>query len=394
MAEEKTYQTHSLAGDLTEIKIGGRNRKVFVAVHHSGTGPGIILIADQEEIDAGIKACTNLFAEEGYSVLALGCHFSVEEIKEASQILKNFPQTEGNLASIGYGNGALLALKAASLTNFSAVVTFDLKISGNSEALLDTVPCPFFLQFGTQNQPEYAARVAKLKEQIHRKDGSSVFAFEEGGKGFSIPFRGTYNKITDDLAHSRSLELIRRVLGPYYDYEELFAKHVYHEFITRDVEATMQTMIGDPYVNHVPTLSGGVGYEMLKRFYKYHFVDQNSGGRDRIRVSYTIGPSRLVLENYTKFVHDSVIDRYFPGIAPTGKTVEIATVIIVKFRGDKVCHEHLYWDQGSALKQIGVLDASNLPIAGPEAARKVLDENQPSNIFMQEAWSQSKGKPV
>ena len=156
----------------------------------------------------------------------------------------------------------------------------------------------------------------------------------------------------------------------------------------------MQTMIGDPYVNHVPTLSGGVGYDMLKRFYKYHFVDQNSGGRERIRVSYTLGPNRLVLENYTKFVHDSVIDRYFPGIAPTGKTVEIATVIIVKFRGDKVCHEHLYWDQGSALKQIGVLDAGDLPIAGPEAARKVLDENEPSNIFMQEAWAQSEGKPV
>ncbi len=91
---------------------------------------------------------------------------------------------------------------------------------------------------------------------------------------------------------------------------------------------------------------------------------------------------------------DSVIDRYFPGIEPTGKTVEIATVIIVKFRGDKVCHEHLYWDQGSALKQIGVLDADNLPIVGPEAARKVRDETNPSNIFMQEAWATSDGKPI
>jgi carboxymethylenebutenolidase len=133
---------------------------------------------------------------------------------------------------------------------------------------------------------------------------------------------------------------------------------------------------------------------MLKRFYKYHFVDQNSGGRDRTRISYTYGPDRVVLETYTKFLHDRVIDRYFPGIEPTGKTVEIATVIIVKFRGDKVCHEHLYWDQGSALKQIGVLNADHLPIAGPEAARKVLDETQPSNIFMQKAWATSKGKPI
>jgi carboxymethylenebutenolidase len=156
----------------------------------------------------------------------------------------------------------------------------------------------------------------------------------------------------------------------------------------------MATMIDEPYVNHVPTLAGGVGHDVLKRFYKYHFVDQNAGGRDRVRVSYTVGPDRLVLESYTKFRHDAVIDRYFPGIAPTGKVVEIATVIIVKFRGDKVCHEHLYWDQGSALKQIGVLNAEGLPLAGAEAARKVLDETQPSNIFMEESWATSEGKPI
>ena len=241
-------------------------------MHHSGTGPGIILISDQEVIDAGIKACTNLFAEEGYSVLALGCHFSVEEIIEASQIFKSLPQTEGNLASIGYGKGALLALQAASLTDFAAIVAFDLTISDHTKVLLDTVPCPFFLQFGTKNHPENGVLVNKLKDLISRKDGSRVFAFEEGGKGFSIPFRDTYNKLTDGLAHTRSLELIRRVLGPYYDYAELFANHVYHEFITRDVEETMKTMIDDPYLfgkisaNHSfgdIYAMGGTLYELL-----------------------------------------------------------------------------------------------------------------------------------
>lgn len=107
-----------------------------------------------------------------------------------------------------------------------------------------------------------------------------------------------------------------------------------------------------------------------------------------------LGADRLVVESYTKFRHDAVIDRYFPGIAPTGKEVEIATVIIVKFRSDKVCHEHLYWDQGSALKQIAVLDSGALPLAGAEAARKVLDETQPSNIFMADAWATSEDKPI
>ena len=181
---------------------------------------------------------------------------------------------------------------------------------------------------------------------------------------------------------------------PDYDLGARWDEHVRHEFETRDVDATMATMVAEPYVNHVPTLTGGVGHDQLKRFYKYHFVDQNSGGRERTRISYTLGSDRLVLETYTKFRHDQVIDRYFPGIEPTGKVVEITTVMIVKFRGDKVCHEHLYWDQGSALKQIGVLDAEGLPLAGAEAARKVLDEAQPSNIFMQQAWATSEGKPI
>jgi carboxymethylenebutenolidase len=236
--------------------------------------------------------------------------------------------------------------------------------------------------------------VDRLKSALDRKDGSRVYGWPEAGPGFAIPGRDTFHKLADSLAHTRTLELVRRVLGPYYDYAALFAEHAHHEFTTRDVDAAMATMIDEPYVNHVPTLAGGVGHDVLKRFYKYHFVDQNAGGRDRTRVSYTLGADRLVLESYTKFRHDAVIDRYFPGIAPTGKVVEIATVIIVKFRGDKVCHEHLYWDQGSALKQIGVLNAEGLPLAGAEAARKVLDETQPSNIFMEEAWATSAGKPI
>ena len=156
----------------------------------------------------------------------------------------------------------------------------------------------------------------------------------------------------------------------------------------------MATMIADPYVNHVATLAGGVGHDMLKRFYKYHFVDQNSRERTSTTVSMTPGPDRVVLELVVRFRHDAVLDRYFPGIAPTGKMVELATLLVVKFRGDKVCHEHIYWDQGSALKQIGVLETGDLPVAGPEAARKVLDEHLPSNIFMQDAWATSEGKPI
>lgn len=394
MSESRAARYRAPRGRETSIDIGGQQIAAFQALHHSGSGPGILMLTDEMGLDAGMKSRAELFGEEGYSVLAVACNLSVADIAVAAERLRNLPETDGGIAAIGYGAGGVLACKAAEEAGFQAVVALDSMALVSDWAVLENVPCPFVAQFGTDGAPEIEAAVEAKKNSLMRKDGSKIFGWEEGATGFSVPERATFHKRADSLAHTRTLELIRRVLGPYYDYEALFAEHAYHEFTTRDVDATMATMIEEPYVNHTPTLTGGVGHDMLKRFYKYHFVDQNGAGRSRKRISFTLGPDRVVVESYTKFRHDSVIDRYFPNIEPTGKVVEIATVIIVKFRGDKVCHEHLYWDQGSALKQIGVLDAGNLPIAGPEAARKVLDENDPSNIFMQTAWATSEGKPI
>ena len=82
------------------------------------------------------------------------------------------------------------------------------------------------------------------------------------------------------------------------------------------------------------------------------------------------------------FTHDIEIDWMLPGVAPTGRHVEIPLVAIVSFRGDKLYHEHIYWDQASVLVQIGLLDAAGLPVAGVETARKLLDETLRSNNLM------------
>ena len=79
------------------------------------------------------------------------------------------------------------------------------------------------------------------------------------------------------------------------------------------------------------------------------------------------------------------MDWMVPGVAPTGKHVQVPLVAIVRFREGKLAHEHIYWDQASVLVQIGLLDASNLPVAGIESARKVLDPKRPANELMNRA---------
>jgi carboxymethylenebutenolidase len=176
------------------------------------------------------------------------------------------------------------------------------------------------------------------------------------------------------------------------DLTALWEAHCAHEFGARDVDATMKTMVAEPYVNHIPTMTGGVGHDQLKRFYTYHFVNSNPEDTKLILVSRTIGKDRVVDEMLFCFTHTREIDWMLPGVSPTGKYVEIPLVAIVSFHGDKIYNEHIYWDQASVLVQIGKLDPSGLPVAGLETARKLLDKALPSNSLMA-AWLNSEGKP-
>ena len=77
------------------------------------------------------------------------------------------------------------------------------------------------------------------------------------------------------MAHSRTIALFRRVLGPHLDLSALWDQHCYYEFATRDVDATMATMVAEPYVNHVPTMTGGVGYKRPRALLPDHFVTRS-----------------------------------------------------------------------------------------------------------------------
>ena len=180
---------------------------------------------------------------------------------------------------------------------------------------------------------------------------------------------------------------------PDHDLVAVWEAHCRYEFETRDVDATMATMTSEPYVNHIPTMTGGVGHDQLKRFYRYHFIGGNPPDTELSPISRTVGVDQIVDEMLFKFTHTSEVDWMLPGVRPTGRQVEIPLVAIVGFVNGKVAHEHIYWDQASVLVQIGLLDPEGLPVAGVETARKVLDNTLPSNDLMGR-WAESAGKPI
>lgn len=173
------------------------------------------------------------------------------------------------------------------------------------------------------------------------------------------------------------------------DIVNIWDQHLDAEMFAKDVDATMATMVADPYVNHVPTLTGGVGATDVRRFYANHFITVQPDDMEIVPVSRTVGRDTLVDEMVIRFTHDRRMDYFLPGIAATQKRIEIAAVVIAYFRDGKLGHEHIYWDQASVLVQAGLLKADGLPVAGAEAAQKILDPSLPSNGLMYREWAES-----
>ena len=154
--------------------------------------------------------------------------------------------------------------------------------------------------------------------------------------------------------------------------ETIFDTHIAKEFVDRDVDATMATMVAEPYVHCVPVMTGGSGGKGVRSFYSEHFVNQIPKDAEVTPISRTIGKDQVVDEVIVSFTHDTQWDYLLPGIPPTGKRVEIPHVIVMKFVNGKVAHEHVWWDQASVLVQVGLLDPANLPLAGVDEAKELL----------------------
>jgi carboxymethylenebutenolidase len=161
-------------------------------------------------------------------------------------------------------------------------------------------------------------------------------------------------------------------------------RHLASEFAAKSAADALATMTAEPHVNIVPLMIGARGRTELHDFYANHFLSQVPPDMEMVTVSRTIGQGRVVDELVARFTHSIRMDWILPGVAPTGKRVELPFVVLVQFEGDKVAHEHLYWDQASVLVQVGLLDRT-LPVRGGEIAAQVLNPTQPMNELIRRA---------
>ena len=170
--------------------------------------------------------------------------------------------------------------------------------------------------------------------------------------------------------------------------DAIWNEHLRAEFSAHSADETVATMVADPVINEVPVMIGGSGHEEVYEFYAKCFLPNIPPDIEIVPVSRTIGQGRLVDEIILRFTHSIAMDWMLPGIPPTGKRVAVALVVVVQFDGDKMVHEHLYWDQASVLVQVGLLQPERLPVIGADGAGSLLDRTIRLNGLLQ----RSKGR--
>lgn len=137
--------------------------------------------------------------------------------------------------------------------------------------------------------------------------------------------------------------------------EQIWAEHLAGEFTIKDVEATLETMVEDAHVNHMPVGTGGRGKDELRAFYRDDFIPSWPEDLKMTPVNRVLGENQLAEELHITFTHDRQMNWFLPDVPPTNKRVEIDLVVIVQFRDGKVACERIYWDQATVLRQIGLL---------------------------------------
>ncbi|KAJ5585765.1 LEA domain protein [Penicillium hetheringtonii] len=361
-----------------------------------GVGPGMIIVSSSPDIgklrlENGVPSPLLKWAEEGYAVVAVcpgalqGDQDGIASAIEALSICESC-QPKGKVGIVAYDPKAWSdVIKAANACQDIVGVA----VYGNVDSY---IPSPLFPMLQHLAGASSTAKIVTESEKPLAYGYAAVNTHQ-----FATPFHLKFDYGTEAVSHTRNLSFLKPLIGgPYFDLEAIWEEHTYHEFETRSVPHTMATMVQEPYVNHIPTLTGGIGRARLTSFYQNHFIFNNPADTELELISRTVGIDRVVDEFIYKFTHDMQIDWLFPGIPPTGRKAEIPFTAVVNVRGDRLYHEHIAWDQMTALVQVGLMpeylpwthpvpsdmqvDAQaklvyRVPGAGRETAEKMRDKN-------------------
>ena len=389
----------------------------YLALPASGYGPGIVVLQEIFGVNNYMRSVTDWYAAHGFVAVcpdlfwriergvqltdkgddwnkAIAFYQKIDEAKAVEdaavtmEFLRRNSACSGRVGAVGFCMGGNLAyLLSTRFKPDCAVGYYGVSIEKSLDEAKN-LASPLLLHVAERDKFCPPEAQAAIHATLDSNPLVTIHDYPGLNHAFGRPEGEHYNAAAAELADLRSLEFFVSNLagaglaGAQQTLSSRWDDHVKFEFATRNTDDTLETMVADSYVNHVPVMTGGVGHDELREFYSKRFIPQMPPDTAMTPVSRTIGVDRIVDEMVFEFTHTSKMDWMLPGVEPTGKHVKVALVVIVHFREGKLAHEHIYWDQASVLAQLGLIDFQKLPVAGVESAEKVLNPKLPSNQLM------------
>src|SRR2546428_4038968 len=330
----------------------------YMALPAGGYGPGIVVLQEIFGVNEYMRTVCDWYAAHGFVAIchdlfwrqepgiqltdrseaewqrAFALYQGLDEVKAvedsaaAVEFLRKHPACSGRVGAVGFCLGGNLAwLLSVRFKPDCAVGYYGVSIEKTlGEA--DGLSSPLMLHIAGKDDhctPE-------AQKQIHAALDSNplvtIHDYPDQDHAFGRPGGEHYDADAAELANLRTLEFfVRNLAGAglataQRSLSDRWDEHVKYEFATRDTEDTLETMVADAYVNHIPVMTGGVGHAELREFYSQRFIPQMPPDTSMTPVSRTIGIERVVDEMVFEFTHTIKMDWRLPGVEPTGKPVK------------------------------------------------------------------------
>ena len=215
----------------------------YLASPKSGGAPGVVIIQEIFGVNAHIRDVVEEYAANGYVALApdmfwrvepdLQLDYTPEGIQKARELrgkfdlklgmsdigatiaaLKAAPGCNGKIAAVGYCFGGFIAYLTAARLGVAAASCY---YGGGIDGFLgetDAVKCPIQFHFGAEDHGIPMTAVDKIRSAFAGRKDAEVFVYEGAEHGFNCNRRASFHPAASDLARQRTLDLLRRTIGP------------------------------------------------------------------------------------------------------------------------------------------------------------------------------------
>ncbi len=215
----------------------------YLASPQSGAAPGLVIIQEIFGVNAHIRAVVEEYAANGYVALAPDMFWRVEpdvqldytaegieraramrgkfdlklglaDVAATIEALKAAPGCNGKVAAVGYCFGGLIAYLTAARIGVAAASCY---YGGGIDGFLGeagAVKCPIQFHFGGADHGIPMTAVDKIRGAFAGRKDAEVFVYDGAGHGFNCNLRASFHPAASELARQRTLDLLRRTIGP------------------------------------------------------------------------------------------------------------------------------------------------------------------------------------